>query len=346
MRVFLIAALAWLIATPCHADLPVYEAVEAMHKDVAQRVAAGQFDSLLADADRYLQTQARLPDGRWKLAILLGGLRRELRSGLDTPSQWDACEAALKALAQRHPASSNAWLFLAELEQAHAWAERGNGYADTVGDASHLSFRQHLARSRDWLEAHKAPANPAWYEARISVGGALGEGAEELDRVFFAATRHDSGYQHIWFARMAYLEPRQGGSDADMVGFINHAAHVNSAAEGRGMAGRLLWAAAASGYDYLVSAPTLDWAAVKRGYDDVLQRYPDDWNAQSFFFDACKRSDKVEAQRLLPFVRQPPSPVLLRGNLLAFDACRAWARGKVGTFDIVDPKSKSKWTVR
>ena len=346
MRALLIALLICLAAPPCRADLAVHDAVGALHKEAQDRIAAGEFDALLADADSDLQTQARLPDGRWKLAFLLGGMRRGFSAVADTPQQWDRYAIALKALAARHPASPNAWLFLAVLEDSHAWAERGNGYSDTVSDASKLTFKQHLALSRDWLDAHKVPANPAWYELRISVGGALGESAEDLDRLFFAATRREPGYQQTWFARLMYLEPKWGGDYLDMLGFINHAGHVSSTAEGHGMMARLIWIAAESGYDRLVSSPPLDWNALKLSYDDVLKRYPDDWNAQWFFFDACKHGDKAEAQHLLTFVKEAPSPSLLHGNVAAFQACENWARGQGGPFEIVDPQTKSKWKVK
>src|ERR1700761_3447635 len=81
MRRLFAAALLSVAATACQAELPLYEAVEDMHADAARRVAAGQFEGLVADADRYLKTEERFADGRWKLAILWWGIGHALEHG-------------------------------------------------------------------------------------------------------------------------------------------------------------------------------------------------------------------------------------------------------------------------
>ena len=127
MRTLLLAVLACLAVAPCRAELPLAAAIEGLRTQARAQVAAGRLDELLADLDQSLRTQARLADGRWKLALQLGSARRAFEAVAQGPADWDRNEAALKALAARHPESPNAWILQAQFEEAHAWAERGRG---------------------------------------------------------------------------------------------------------------------------------------------------------------------------------------------------------------------------
>jgi hypothetical protein len=110
MRPLLFAVLACLAAMPCRAELPVVVEINAMQADAKTRIAAGEFDGLLADADKYLKDKERLADGRWKLAILYGALNRGFTADAHMPRDWAQFESALQALAENRPASANAWL--------------------------------------------------------------------------------------------------------------------------------------------------------------------------------------------------------------------------------------------
>jgi hypothetical protein len=335
MRKLIALVLLCLVATASWAELPLYVAVEAMHRDVADRAASDQLGSVLADADKYLKTQERFADGRWKLAILLGGLRRGFESRARTGDDWARHEAAIRTLAHDHPDSQNAWLMLAILHQGHAWAVRGAGFSNTVSRDRQRTFTKYLAAARQVLDAHPAPANPAWHQLQIDIGGALGDGPAALDAMFAKAVRAQPDYQQTWFSRLNYLTPKWGGSMDDLVRFINDSARVPTT-EGHGMMARLLWIADTAGYPETIADPRIDWKAVKQAYDDVLAHYPDDWNAQWFFLQACDHADKAEAVHLLSYVRHDPSPALLQDNVQVFNVCRDWARGKLPMFMMRD----------
>jgi len=336
VRLLLILIASWFAATACHAELPTVEAIDALHADASARIAAHRFDSLLAEADQDLQTQARFGDGRWKLAILLGGLRRGFAHNAQSPAEWQAYETELETLAARHPGSPNAWLFVAILAHSHAWAERGQGYADTVSDDSAAAFEHHLNRARTLLDAHKAPANPAWYALRLNVGGALGEGRASLDALFSAAIKRQPDYVQTWQARENYLEPKWGGRIEDVVALANLGNRTASPGAGRGMMAEVLATALECNCNALLSHPGIDWAAVRASMDDILQRYPDDVNAQRYFFIACEHADKSLVQHLLPSVKEPPSPTLIGANARVFELCRAWGQGKIASFAMRD----------
>lgn len=339
MRRLLILLAAWFTASACHAELPTIEAIDAMHADAGARIAAGRFDSLLAEADTDLQTQARLADGRWKLAILLGGMRRGFAQNAHSPADWQAHETALKSLAARHPDSPNAWLFLAILAHSHAWAERGQGYADTVSEDGVAAFQRYLTQARTLLDTHKVPANPAWHALRLNVGGALGESRASLDALFAAAIKRQPDYVQTWQARETYLEPKWGGRIEDVIALAQLGGRTVSAREGRGMMVEVLAAAFDCNCNALMSHPGIDWAEVRASMDDVLQRWPDDVNAQRYFLIACEHADKPLVQHLLPSVTAPPSPTLIGANARVFELCRAWAQGKIASFAMRDHDS-------
>ena len=346
MRTLLVAALLSIAAMACRAELPLYVAVEDLHADAARRVAAGQFEGLVIDADRYLKTEERFADGRWKLAVLWWGISHALEHGDLSRAEWARDEAIATALAKKRPDSPNAWLMVATLQDARAWAARGNATASELDAAQEGGFEQHMQKARSLLAAHPAPANPAWYAEVLSAEGDLGAGPTALDEIFADALRHAPGYQQTWFTRLHYLEPKWGGSVDDMARFINRGAADTSSAEGRGMMARLLWAASKEGYDEPITNPQVDWNDVKGSFEDVLKRYPDDWNAQWFFIQACRRGDRPEAAHLLAFIKQAPSDRLFGSSGVPFDGCAAWAARKAASFTLLDPVTGQYRNVR
>jgi hypothetical protein len=162
MRSFLATVLLCLFAAASHAELPLLAAVDEMHADAAKRVAAGRFEALVADADRYLQTEERFADGRWKLAILWWGIFHALEHGDLSQADWARAQAKVTAFAKRHPASPNAWLMVATVKDAHGWAARGNGCGCDLDRTENGAFKRYSMGAKALLAAHPAPDNPAW----------------------------------------------------------------------------------------------------------------------------------------------------------------------------------------
>lgn len=317
-----------LAAAGCHANA-TQAAVERMREDVAQRIAAGQLDRLVAEADQELSSRGRIADGRWKLALLIGSMRRGFERAIHSPEDWTAFDSALRAQAAARPDSPNAWLFVAVLADSHAWATRGHGTANDVTPMGFDAFRRYNEQARALLEDHRSPGNPAWYALRIKVGGALHEPAQQLDRLFDEALLHQPDYQQTWFSRVMFLEPQWGGIVDDVVRLAARGAADLSPDEGRGMMARVLWLVRDSGITEALTHPGVDWNTLKASMDDVLRRFPDDWNAQPFLFEACARSDKAQARHLLAYVKEPPIAEVLDDDVDAFRACIEWAGSDV-----------------
>ena len=345
MRTALAALVLSLAASASHAELPNFAAVDNLHEQARLSIAQGRYEALLADVDKALASKARIPDGRWQLALLLGGVRRGLRSEAHSEADWARYDTTLQALARKHPTSSNAWLLLAVMEDSHAWALRGGGYSDTVTDAGAAGFARHLAKARALLEAHPMPSNPAWFALHLSVDTGLGTDRRMLDLLFTDALKHEPDYQQTWFERMNGLLPKWGGSQEDMVALLLQAAQSTSS-ERRGMMTRLMEFAVASGYPEVLRWSTPDWADMKTSFDDELAVFPDDANAQWFFIVACSRGDRAEAKHLLEFVKQPPSPQLFGAAGFSFEMASAWASGHAPSFLMVDPQTGQPRRVR
>jgi hypothetical protein len=346
MRKLLATGLLCLASLNCHAELPVYVTLKGLYDGVPARVAAGQLEGILLEADKYEKRQERFADGRWKLSFLLAGLDNAFATNARTDTDWDRFETDIRALARKHPDSPDVWLLLAMLHESRGWAARGMGTADTVTENGLRLFRTYLAASRATLEAHPLPTNPAWHELRINVAGALGGEPRELDALFAAAIKQQPDYQSTWYTRLKYLEPQWGGSIDDMVAFINTGATIAAPPEGHAMMTRLLWIARKAGYQETADDPRIDWQKVKASNHDLLARYPDEWNAQWAFFLACTHSDKPETIRLLAQVKQEPSPALLQAaNAHLFNMCQDWARGTLSDFMIRDPRTGTFKTI-
>lgn len=322
----------------CNADAPRYANVDNLYANVARRVAAGEFESLLQEAVRYQKSQERLPDGRWKLAVFYDVLGWGYARAAHGEDAWSRMQSALATQADAHPTSSNAWLMLAALSESHAWAVRGSGYIDTVSPAGYTRFQELLEESRAVLYGHRSALadNPQWYAMRIAIGGYEGDAPAELDAVFAEAQRNSPGYQQTWFVRLNFLTPKWGGSVAQMVDFIVRSAQLPSATDGLGLTARLLRYADEDEYPDLVRQPGIDWAVVKKAYDDVLARFPVNFNAQYYVLEACGKSDKDETRHLLERVRaDAPHPDLgTRAGI--YSLCADWADGKIPGFALPD----------
>ncbi len=345
MRTVLAALALSVAAAASHAELPNFAAVDALHEQARAQIAKGQYEALLADIDQALASKARIPDGRWQLALLLGGVRRGLKAEARSEADWTRLDAALRTLARTHPASPNAWLLVAVMEDSHAWALRGGGYVDTVTDAGAAGFTRHLTKARTLLEAHPMPSNPAWFALQLSVDTGLGADRRTLDQIFAEALKREPDYQQTWFERMNRLLPKWGGTEAEMMALLQQAAQSTSS-ERRGMMTRLMEFSVASGYPEVMQWPTPDWADIKAAFDDELAVFPDDANAQWFFIQACARGDRSEARHLLAFVKQPPSPQLFGAAGFSFDMAAAWASGRAPSFFMVDPQTGQPRRVR
>ena len=345
MRRFLAALCLGLAAASSHAELPDFAAVDDLHEQARLSLARGRYEALLADVDKALASKARIPDGRWQLALLLGGVRRGLRAEAHSEADWARFDTALRALARKHPRSPNAWLLVAVMEDSHAWALRGGGYSDTVTDAGAAGFTRHLTKARELLEAHPMPSNPAWFALHLSVDSGLGADRRTLDLLFTEALKREPDYQQTWVERMTRLEPKWGGSQADMLALILQAAQSTSS-ERRGMMTHMMQVAVESGYPEVLQWPTPDWSDIKAAFEDELAVFPDDANAQWFFILACSHGDRAEAKHLLEFIKQPPSPRLFGAAGFSFEPAAAWASGHAPSFLMVDPATGQPRRVR
>lgn len=325
MRRFLLVLALSCFSLACRAGSWSYGPSDTLYGDASRRVVAEDYEGLLKDAERFQTRQERLPDGRWKLSVLFGGLRSGFAQAAQDERDWARQESALIALATRHPTSSNAWLMLATMYDSQAWAVRGPGFSDTVSHEQYRRFRALLKQARAVLDGHRGSpeANPQWYALRVDIAGAGGEGNGKLDAIFEDALRVSPNYHETWFNRLNYLAPKWGGSVDQMLDLIAKSTRHASATDGTGLMARLMWVGQDCGCIDLLAQPGIDRAALRKSYDDVLDRFPVDFNAQHFVLQACAMGDKAETAHLLQRVSAAAPDI---GEWQpTYERCRAWA---------------------
>lgn len=328
------------LAMPCaHAEVPTQIKREHRQQEVIQKIKAQRFASLEAQADRLMRSKERDDDGQWALA----GFYHALESGMDQldAREADKLEAQLLQFARTHANASNAWLMYVAALNARAWHIRGNGFRDSVTEEKWRGFKRYVARARTTLDEHQAQSadNPAWHAYRLLMSMYASETDEAFERRFQAGIKVEPTYHELFFTKMRHLFPIWGGSQDDMVKFANEAVRQVGNSEGVSIYARLAWVADSGGYPEMKASKSIDWNLMKRSFADLLNAYPADWNAQKLFFMACERPDKAEAQRILKYVKEAPSAILLGGTIPAFQMCVDWANGKVPAFLMRNPQT-------
>lgn len=332
---------AWLLATSmASAEVTTQIKREQFRQRIMQQTQAGRLTELEAEASRLTQNKERADDGQWQVAALYYAVKAGMASVADNQPEADKLEKALLQFALKKK-TSQAWLMYVAALDARAWHSRGDGFASTVTPEGWAGFRKYINLARSTLDAHKdiSAKDPAWYGYRLDMSMYANESDEKFNRVFMEGIKLEPAYHPLFFTKMRRLFPIWGGSQAEMVRFANEAVKQVGKSEGVSIYARLAWVADSSGYSEMKFAKGIDWTLMKRAFADLLNAYPVDWNAQKLFFMACEKPDKAEAQRILKYVKEAPSPALLNNNVAVFQMCVDWANGKVPAFLMRDPRT-------
>ena len=137
--------------------------------------------------------------------------------------QWFSYVAShLEPVLQTNWGSSEQWYsFEGALEVRRAWAERGDGYANTVTDEGWEGFRKHLALAEEALTtAWSMDTNDlqtAYWMMRLELG--RGRGRDRMETWFNRAVALDPNFFDAVSYMAFYLEPRWYGSEQQTLTF-------------------------------------------------------------------------------------------------------------------------------
>ncbi len=293
----------------------------------------GDFAQLEDMSRTYRTTKSRTPSGTWKLSMFYAGIGAAISTQV-SPSGREAVFSDLEnramTWAKRFPDSPSAHIMLSEIYIKHAWAYRGNEYADAVKPEAWVSFRKYISLAKQNLEAHKSVAavDPAWYTTMISVARNESWERDKFDKLLSEALDHEPLFYATYFSALEYLLPKWHGGIKEIDVFAQNAVQRTSKEEGKSMYARIYWYASQSEFgNELFTESKARWPQMKGSFDDVIAQYPDAWNLNNYAKFACLAGDKPKAGELLKRIRpnivieawEPQS--LLQG-------CAKWALGK------------------
>lgn len=115
------------------------------------------------------------------------------------------------------------WLrgvLIGEYHTKNAWVRRGNGYANSVGEAGWKGFHDELNDAHEALsEAYAAdPSRPEAPTRLITVVAGLGEKEGESEQMWFdRAIKAQVDYYPAYLTRLWFLYPRWGGTHEQMM---------------------------------------------------------------------------------------------------------------------------------
>ena len=327
----------WLSAAQCvwAADPDDFR---SLVERVGDEVRAHHFEKLDQEADRLRLDKSRLADGRWKLAIFFGAVAETLPDIIQSPRQRATFEAGLAEYIKLHPTSMNAPLILAKVAQAIGWQARGNGLAKTVTEQGWRTFKLSMSTAAAILDEQRSrlAQHPQWYCERLSVATYLGEPDPLASEIFNEGMRREPAYLSLYFTMQMRLSQRWHGSNRALMAFINDVGVRSPAAVTEGLYTRMVWYGSAL-FSRIELDPALDWNAMRKGMDAIVASYPAERNVQKMFFMACGHSDREQAKKLLPLIREEPLREVLNVNVPVFRLCMKWAQGTLDAFIMTDP---------
>lgn len=196
--------------------------------------------------------------------------------------EWDRFFGQLDQWETTYPKSPHVLIARAEALTSHAWAARGNGYADTVKTDGWRLFGERLqaaSTALDKAQALGAENYPGYWSARLTV--ALGQNAPAKSTLQLAETALNRfpDDAELYGKVCVYLLPRWHGAPGQWEGWLkNQATHARWGAEGMPpkLYARVVWRV----YRYLYDEPIFDhpavsWSKTLEGLNQLCTEYPE-----------------------------------------------------------------------
>jgi hypothetical protein len=279
----------------------------------------------------YRTDKSRTSSGLWRLSIFYGGLDTAMDAqteGMERETAFRELERRTAKWAQKSPDSPAAHIAHSLALIDHAWAYRGNGYADTVKPESWAPFQRYIAMARENLEAHKlvAAVDPRWYSTMLTIARAENWNRRQFDSLLAEAFDREPLFYPTYFAALEYLLPKWHGGKNKIENFAQSAVRRTSKEEGRGMYARIYWFAAQTQFQNELFADSFaNWPRMKEGFNDVVAKYPDAWNLNNYAKFAYLAKDKPQTRELLKRIGSEVVPEAWTPQTLQAE-CEEWAR--------------------
>lgn len=283
---------------------------EEVGRNAQALFVARDFEAIEQQASELFATQARFPEGIWKLRLFLSWLEVPLQ-GEKGKTDWPATYATLDAWKTAKPESAWEPIVRAKVLAGHAWDARGDGWASTVTEEGWEKMRERLELAQSVLLAAPDAAKkcPEWHVVFLQVilgnkshAGWTDEKVEEFVREAIALS---PSYYDIYFSYALILLPRWHGEPGSWEKFMAEVARNNSQ-EGTAIYARTAWFL--SGYhNNLFQETEVYWPTMREGFRQILRLTSDNiWNLNAFCYFAAMAGDWQTTSELLPRVGESP----------------------------------------
>lgn len=273
-----------------------------------QKLIERQFDELERVADESRKNNVTISDGQPKLAAIYGGVAGCLSSGCYnrlSEAQWQDRYQLLLEWRKKAPQSVTAEIALASFFIEHAWAIRGQGYANTVRSEAWPGFHESMEIALKHLEGATPAAknDPGWYAAMLAVGVAQGWKIERFEHIYKKGTEKYPLYLPLYFKASSYFAPRWYGAPATLRAFIEKSVAATRSQLGETLYARLNWSLWTQ---EMFKNGQADWPRMKTGFERIVADYPDPWNVNNFAKFACLAGDRATIISLLDKIGDRP----------------------------------------
>ncbi len=259
-------------------------------------------------ADEFRRTRERTPGGIWKLALLYNCMR-DVKIEPKDP-QWLKLENTATHWLEAKPQSPAAVIMAAKIEYKHAWAWRGEGYAQEVEDDRWAPYHEKLEQARSILDAHQdvATRDPEWDAVRIDIANEQGVKGEDILQLATAALEREPYYYPIHYSAARALLPRWGGSEELVKRYVQLAVDHSRDKEGNQAYARIYFDLARSASNPLdeLNETGAKWPAMHQSLEEIRRAWPDPYNLQIERALTCYGGDAEAYRALGP--RSGPQP--------------------------------------
>ncbi len=228
------------------------------------------------------------------------------------------------------PASVAAVIVAARLRVQHAWAYRGDGYAESVKPESWGPYGTLIESARAILDAHAdiKTQDPEWDAVRIVIASQQGAQRETIMAMADQALQREPYYYAIHYAAASALSPKWGGSEELVKQYVSMAVDRSRAKEGTQAYERIYFSILRYAPDanptHVLNATGAKWPPLQQSIVEVLKAYPDPYNFNAALAFYCF-GDAANLYKSLGKRWQPSAPLAWWDAPPWREGCDKWA---------------------
>lgn len=293
-------------------DFATLESLENEYRDPAKRTPSGK--RLLSLFEQDLSPFICICRTQDTLDAMIHGKSiadSESRNGPD-PSlyfvrelEWRKVEAKIDSWQKAYPDSPNPVLARVNFHINKANYFRGSRWASKVHEQAWPIYRENYQAARKLLVESRdlTRKNPIWFSFMLSVLGAQSAPRSEIDAAIADTLENGQGYPNALYAAFFFMQPRWGGSYAQMDEFARLANQKTERTENGEVYARLYWnmVSLQSGEmnREFFERTGASWPLLKASFERLVGSHPEPRNLTAYALFSCLANDTEGARRLL-----------------------------------------------